>query len=242
MPRVMPRECVDDIQKIPMPGFWVSAIDAIPGREMTLGNRRWWEEYGPWLEAHKKKLSLKAADWKRKDEALAQEPEVEEGEPKDPWDFICIHSQASADGDEEDEDEDEDEEPEEEDDDAESADNAPDKEKPKKANPIGKLASLHPEHKWISSILGQDRSRWWLQESFKRDPDSFGMYIYNDFGWYGKIEVFENIVSRMNFHHLYPAISNVAIAVTVLAIQRLGEAQSSVSRNLARGGGPCSHL
>jgi hypothetical protein len=183
------------------------------------------------LEAHKTKLSLKAADWKRKDEALAKEPEVTEGEPKDPWDFICIHSQASVDEEEDEEDE--------------AAEEGDDGTGPNASEAIGKLASLYPRHKWISSLLGQDRSRWWMQESFKRDPDSFDMYIYNDFAWYGKIEVFENIVSSPALHLVPSACAgrpNVAVAAKVPTIQRFGEAQSFIQGAVARGGGNCSHL
>ncbi|KAF5717078.1 amine oxidase flavin-containing protein [Fusarium globosum] len=43
MPRFMPRECAESkaIEAIPMPTRWIAAIDATPGREMTLGSRRW---------------------------------------------------------------------------------------------------------------------------------------------------------------------------------------------------------
>ncbi|PHH62620.1 hypothetical protein CDD81_6854 [Ophiocordyceps australis] len=56
-----------------------------------------------------------------------------------------------------------------------------------------KLA-LGAEHVWCFSKNGIDRGQWWLLECLKRDPDEFGMYIYNDYATYGAMEAFENIV------------------------------------------------
>ncbi|CVL10014.1 hypothetical protein FPRO06_12483 [Fusarium proliferatum] len=49
MPQFMPRECAESkaIEAIPMPSRWIVAIDATPGREMTLGSRKWWDDHGP---------------------------------------------------------------------------------------------------------------------------------------------------------------------------------------------------
>lgn len=71
MPQFMPRECVEAkvIENLPMPSRWVAAVDAIPDRSMTLNSRKWWEDHGPWLEAHKAGLKLPAAKWKMREEA-----------------------------------------------------------------------------------------------------------------------------------------------------------------------------
>lgn len=58
------------------------------------------------------------------------------------------------------------------------------------------LAYLHPEYKWTMTLLGWERYLWWTQESAKRDQDVTGCYFYNDYSWYGDVEVVENIVSR----------------------------------------------
>ncbi|KAJ4172471.1 hypothetical protein NW754_002671 [Fusarium falciforme] len=215
LPEVMPRECAKVIKDIPMPGGWVRGIDATPDRSMTLTSREWWEEFGPWLEEHKKKLKLSAADWKKRDEALKKDPElVPEDEGNDDWDFICcskpnVESRRDEyEGEEEDEDDDEDddeEDDEEEEDGGEGNDNGKgrgkDKGKGKKApekKPIGKLASLHPEWPWVFTVLGRDRVRWWIQEAMKRDQDNFELHFYNDFTWYGALEVVEAIISTFD--------------------------------------------
>ncbi|QYS99392.1 hypothetical protein H0G86_006529 [Trichoderma simmonsii] len=58
---------------------------------------------------------------------------------------------------------------------------------------LGKLASRHPEHLWVITLGGCERYRWWTQEICKRNQDDYSMYIYNDFSWYGVIEVLENM-------------------------------------------------
>lgn len=212
LPEIMPRECAEIIKDIPMPGSWVRGIDATPDRSMTLNSREWWEEFGPWLEQHKKKLKLSAADWKKKDEALKKDYEpVSEDDGIEDWDFICcsrpnVESRRDEyDGEEEDDDDEDDDEDEEEDEEEEEEsregndkDKGKGKDKGKKQpekKPIDKLASLHPEWPWVFTVLGRDRLRWWIQEATKRDQDSFGLHYYNDFTWYGALEVVENIVS-----------------------------------------------
>lgn len=212
LPQVMPRECADVIKDIPMPGSWVNAIDAIPDRSMTLNSREWWEDHGPWLETHKKKLKLSAADWKKKDEALKKDAEpVPDDEGNDDWDFVCHFKpnlerrrdefdEEEEEGDDDEEDDEDDDEDDEEDDDEEDGEVGKGKGKGKAKDdgnkkPYGKLASLHPEWPWFFTELGRDRARWWTQEAMKRDQDSFGLHYYNDFTWYGALEVIENIVS-----------------------------------------------
>lgn len=103
MPQFMPRECAESkaIEAIPMPSRWIAAIDATPGREMTLGSRKWWDDHG---------------------------------------------------------------------------------------------------RPWFFTMRGVDRHMWWQQECLKRSPDDFDLYIYNDFGGYGALEVLENIVSTLYMH------------------------------------------
>ncbi|CVL10013.1 uncharacterized protein FPRN_13571 [Fusarium proliferatum] len=135
-----------------------------------------------------------------RDEAMKQDDTVPDDEGADDWDFICmpiprIERRGSDDEDEdenEDEDEDEDEEGEGEGDTGNDAEN--DKEK----KPYDKLASLHPEWPWFFTMRGVDRHMWWQQECLKRSPDDFDLYIYNDFGGYGALEVLENIIALFN--------------------------------------------
>lgn len=173
IPHIIPKEYADAMKKLPIPFSWIAGIDATPGREMTTGDREWWETHGAWLEKNKKALKLKDADWKLRDEALAKEVPRKEDEGYEDFDFVCIRKPRNPW-------EDEEEEPE------------------AGKNPVGKLASLHPDHKWVFSMLGQDRSQWWILEAMKRDPDEFGMHIYKHFGNYGKFEVMENIVRRLS--------------------------------------------
>lgn len=187
MPQIMPAETHEDIEKIPMPKSWVGAIDATPDRGMTLGSREWWEDHGSWLEANREKLKLSAKEWNMKDEAMEKEVSIKDDEGNLDWDFICLSKPAS-------EDEDEFDKEDEEDDEANKDGAIDDSSNSVKANPNGKLASLHPDHVWVVSMLGRDRCRWWQLEALKRDQDDFGMYVYNDFSHYGKIEVIENIV------------------------------------------------
>ncbi|RSL95379.1 hypothetical protein CEP52_012067 [Fusarium oligoseptatum] len=212
LPEIMPQECAKVIKDIPMPGGWVRGIDATPDRSMTLNSREWWEEFGPWLEQHKKKLKLSAADWKKKDAALKKDPEiVPEDEGNDDWDFICcskpnVESRRDEyEGEEESEDSEDDEEDEDEEEDTEEGGNdngkgkAKDKgKKQREKKPIDKLASLHPKWPWVFTVLGRDRLRWWIQEATKRDQDNFGLHYYNDFTWYGALEVVETAISTFD--------------------------------------------
>ncbi|KAM0424340.1 hypothetical protein ACHAPT_010486 [Fusarium lateritium] len=229
MPQVMPRECAEVIKDIPMPGRWVCAIDAIPDRSMTLNSRQWWEEHGPWLEANKKKLKLSAADWKKKDAALQKDDEpVPDDEGNDDWDFVCSMKPNSEkrrdeyEGEESEEEEEEEEEDDEEDDE-EGNGNGKGKGKDKgDKKPYGKLASLHPEWPWFFTKLGEDRGRWWSQEAMKRDQDTFGLHYYNDFTWYGALEVIENIIARFTdvfkpkatYREIWPEIEGLTLALS----------------------------
>ncbi|KAF7548739.1 hypothetical protein G7Z17_g6860 [Cylindrodendrum hubeiense] len=214
IPHIIPRECVDTIKKIGVPFSWISYVDATPGREMTLGDRVWWETHGPWLEKNKTALKLKAADWKKKDETMSKDVPRKEDEGNEDFDFICYPLPRDS---EDDEDEEEDEE-EEENDEAGGNKDAGSKDK---NNPVGKLASLHPDHPWVFSMLGQDRSRWWILEAMKRDQDEFGMHIYNDFSSYGKLEVLENIFlhfsavckRKASYQELWPEVEGLALVL-----------------------------
>lgn len=158
---------------MPIPFSWIGGVDASPGREMTTGDREWWESHGPWLEKNKKAMKLKDADWKLRDEVMAKEVPRKEDEGYEVFDFICMRKPRGPWED-------------------------PEPEPPAGMNPVGKLASCFPDHKWVVSLLGQDRSQWWMLEGMKRDPDEFGMHIYKHYGNYGKFEVMENIVRRVS--------------------------------------------
>ncbi|KAF5011079.1 hypothetical protein FDECE_2818 [Fusarium decemcellulare] len=226
MPQAMPRECADVIKNIPMPSRWIFAIDAIPDRSMTLSSRKWWEEHGPWLEAHKKQLKLSAANWKMKDEAMKQDATVPDDEGNDDWDFVCRVAPSAELRSGEDEDEYDDEDEDEEDGQGKDKDKDKGKDKDKDEDdsskkPYGKLASLHPEYPWIFTMLGEDRGKWWTQEALKRDQDDFSMHIYNDWTNYGMLETIENMLQQISDHlkpkssyrEFWPEVEGLALAL-----------------------------
>ena len=92
------------------------------------------------------------------------------------WDFICFEVPPFELNDDDDDDDDET---------TQKADEAP----------VGKLASLHPDHPWIVSARGWSLANRWLQEAMNREQGAFGLYFYKWFDSYGKHEVLENIVS-----------------------------------------------
>ncbi|EME85543.1 uncharacterized protein MYCFIDRAFT_193826 [Pseudocercospora fijiensis CIRAD86] len=57
-----------------------------------------------------------------------------------------------------------------------------------------KSASEHPNWKWIMLRESFDLLDAAYQDTDNRDPDTFGMYVYNDFLGYGIIEVLENMM------------------------------------------------
>lgn len=56
-----------------------------------------------------------------------------------------------------------------------------------------KPLSLNPEHPWVISWAGY---RKFINQDLHfcvRDPDVFGMYVYNDFAGYGSLEIMQNL-------------------------------------------------
>ena len=53
----------------------------------------------------------------------------------------------------------------------------------------------YPTWPWRMSEFAYVAAAEYSTDVEKRDPDSFGMYIYNDFWSYGCVEVLDNIVS-----------------------------------------------
>ncbi|PTB61879.1 hypothetical protein BBK36DRAFT_1130852 [Trichoderma citrinoviride] len=204
IPQVFPQESIKALDKMVLSKRW-SSIDGDPDHGFTLMNRRWWELNGPWLEANKKSIGLTAKHWKMREEAFAKGEPRADDEGDAPDDFVCIHPPAleardseEDEYDDDDEDEDEDEEDDEDDDDEQKEGAKARKEKAREEHAamhkvVGKLASLHPEHKWVSTMRGNERHKWWISELLKRDQDDFAMHVYNDFTWYGTIEVLENL-------------------------------------------------
>lgn len=202
IPQILPKECVKAIEKLLLPRGWVRTIDATPERSLSLTDRRWWEANGLWLESNKKALGLTAKQWKMKEEALSKGSPLREDDANTAEEFICIYpledEEDSNDADEDDEDDDDEARG------SEKKDSSADKEAKKKeaeakeealCNRVGKLASRHPEHLWVSTLGGYQRFKWWTQEICKRNQDDYSLHVYNDFSWYGTIEVLENLVS-----------------------------------------------
>ncbi|KXT04553.1 hypothetical protein AC578_8733 [Pseudocercospora eumusae] len=61
-----------------------------------------------------------------------------------------------------------------------------------------KSASEHPRWKWIMLRESFDLLDAAYKDTDNRDPDTFGMYIYNDFLGYGIIEILENMLRAFN--------------------------------------------
>ncbi|KAG9496001.1 hypothetical protein J7337_012572 [Fusarium musae] len=65
-------------------------------------------------------------------------------------------------------------------------------------------------------MRGVDRHTWWEQECLKRSPDDFDLYIYNDFGGYGAMEVLENIFNlvfkpKSIYRDYWPEVEGLAM-------------------------------
>ncbi|RFU77411.1 hypothetical protein TARUN_4828 [Trichoderma arundinaceum] len=146
-----------------------------------------------------RELSLKSREWWELNSPWLEEDSDDEEE------------------DEEEEDEDEDEDEGGEDEEQNEKINASKKKNDKEANAdvmamhkiVGELSSLHPDHIWVASMRGYERQRWWLMEIFKRDQDDFSMHIYNDFNYYGTIEVLENLF--VNFEKVLKRKSHTSL-------------------------------
>ncbi|KAL7953146.1 hypothetical protein V8C34DRAFT_318447 [Trichoderma compactum] len=167
VPQVLPSECFKAIEKLLLPPGWVCTIDATPERTLTLSNRRC--------------PGLTAKQWKMREEPLSNGPPLEEDDANTPEEFICFYPPA----DEEDSNDRDEDGGEAEDGDGEARgsgnkeSSADKKGKKKEAEAkeealrkrIGKLASRHPDHLW----------------------DDYSLHVYNDFSWYGIMEVLENL-------------------------------------------------
>ncbi|KKO99265.1 hypothetical protein THAR02_08638 [Trichoderma harzianum] len=127
-------------------------------------------------------FGLNSKQWKMREEAFKDDSPLEGYDANTLEEFICMKPPAgerdSNDG-HEDGEEDEDEDEDKDKDNGNKESSADKKVKSKEAvterealrKRLGKLASRHPEHLW----------------------DDYSMYIYNDFSWYGAIEVLENM-------------------------------------------------
>lgn len=62
----------------------------------------------------------------------------------------------------------------------------------------GQPAEKFPSHLWIISRQAEKLLTKYMIEAAKRDQDSFGMYIYNDWSGYGLQEVIENQLTAIN--------------------------------------------
>ncbi|KAL7905828.1 hypothetical protein GGI35DRAFT_483111 [Trichoderma velutinum] len=176
--QILPHECFKAIKKLLLPPGWVNAIDATPDRSLSLSNRRWWEVNCLWLESNKNALGLTAKHWKMREEAFIDGAPLGEDDANTPEEFNCIFPPAEE---EESNDEDENDEEDEDEEDEEDGDET------------DELASLHPDHTWVSTLGGYERYKWWIQEILKRNQDDYSLHIYNDFSWYGTIEVLDNL-------------------------------------------------
>lgn len=62
-----------------------------------------------------------------------------------------------------------------------------------------KPAAEHPEWKWVLLKESFEMLNEWCRLAQYCDPDSFGMYVFNDFHGYGLIEILENAVSNYTY-------------------------------------------
>ncbi|KAF5254685.1 hypothetical protein FANTH_618 [Fusarium anthophilum] len=181
IPDSFPLEWADSrtIDVLNIPTGWDFILEDDHG--MTLGSREWWEDYGPWLDTHKEALKLSAEIWKMKDKAMP-------GCYFEEWGFSGKFAEFV-------------EKEEDEDDEEGQAESNTDiyAEKEDDNRPYNKLASLYPEWPWYFTMRGVDRSRWWLQECLKRDPDNFyDLCVGKKFSAYGALEVLENIIAKFD--------------------------------------------
>lgn len=172
--------------KVVLPKSLLGELDGTPDVCFTIGSRVWWETHKKWLAANGKALGMTDRDHEERDWVL-QEPyePVKEGKGTLDDDFVCIpppYSEVIYRGNEEEEEE------EEEEDEEEGA------AKPK-APLVHELASRRPDWAWISTMLGHERYKWWVQETRRRDPEEFDYDEYSHSRHYGCMEVMENLVS-----------------------------------------------
>ena len=60
---------------------------------------------------------------------------------------------------------------------------------------LDRKATSKPDYKWIMMRASHQSLHKGLHDVAKRNPDNFGMYVYNDFEGYGIVEVLENYLS-----------------------------------------------
>ncbi|KAF5990530.1 hypothetical protein FBULB1_7 [Fusarium bulbicola] len=188
-------------------------LDCAPWYELTFGCRRWWEDYGPWLDAYKEALEISDEGWKMREEVMKQDDSVPDDEGVDDWDFICVPIPGDEEGRfcsefgyavEEEED-------------GEAAGNAG---KEKFKAPFNKLASLHPNWPWVFTMRGVDRFKWWRQECCKRIREDFGIE-HNFIVAYGALEIahFDSVFQPdSNYRDFWPEFEGIAL--TLLTRQR----------------------
>lgn len=160
--------------KVNIPASLVDALDGTPQHQMTIGSRVWWESHGKWLAKNGTALGVTAAERKRRDKVLAAPYEaVEEDQGTFDSEFVCICRPRR---------------------DVERAAGSDEEASKSPKIPVDAVASAHPEHTWIVTMLGNDRRSWWIHETLRRDPDEFDIYEYNDYRWHGGTEVMQNLV------------------------------------------------
>ncbi|KAJ9354207.1 hypothetical protein DTO027B9_4833 [Paecilomyces variotii] len=111
-------------------------------------------------------------------------------DPAGAWEFVCrCRPVVGSDDDNEDEDEDD----EDEDDDDDEGDGLPSCDRGKTCL-CRKPSKDHPDHPYIYSLGGIQKFNTIATMCSLRDPDLFGMYIYNDFAGYGLLEMVGNLL------------------------------------------------
>lgn len=122
--------------------------------------------------------------------------------PVEAYSFVCLCQPPFDNGEDSDDDED-DFETDEDDEEDDEEDGGEDEhaEKKKRVQCDGgktclcdKPASEHPDHIWQMSVAGKAKFFNQRVHSALRDPDSFGMYTFNDHSGYGVLEMLQNLI------------------------------------------------
>lgn len=255
LPRIIPEQWAQAVEDNGGLLHRWTRIDATPGRELTFANAEWLRKNWVWIFAAFNSYNVPATqeilDLIPKPPGAtgpSDEGDNNENEAMQDDDWVCVSRPAwdeidekgelsddeedSHDGDTDDDedktDKDEDKTDKEEDKKVEDEDKKDEDEK-KTGRVHMQLASLHPNHVWVFTLLGYERFEWWLQQHMQRDQNNFDMYIYNDFSYYGCIEVMENSVSP--FINRYPG---KALTWKRLDCSSLPSARSTTKRARSR--------
>ena len=110
-------------------------------------------------------------------------------ETPDAYEYVCVCKRPGGEDDEEEESEDDESE-----NDEEEGKNQPIECDRGQTCLCRKPAADHPDHPWTFTKAAMDKLTTYCIMVDLRDPDSFSMYIFNDYSGYGAIELAQNLL------------------------------------------------